>query len=201
MYPDRIRQLNNYVDCGVISPRAGAGSGFVSIGRLAVEKGVDTTIRAIGEIPEATLTIAGDGPERANLERLAAQAAPGRVRFVGHVSATKIAELNRSARAVVAVARWHENMPLSVLETMGASVPLVVSGLGGLPELVDDGVNGLVVDHDNVDALATALRSLANDPTRSVEMGKAARAKMLAGFDAATHESRIFEIYAEAGAR
>jgi glycosyltransferase involved in cell wall biosynthesis len=200
VFPDRVRQLNNYVDAAALTPRTGAGAGFVSIGRLSAEKGVDTVIRAIGQLPGSKLTVAGDGPQRAELEALADAVAPGQVRFAGHVSADEVAELNRSARAAVAVARWHENMPLSVLETMGAAVPLVVSGLGGLPELVDDGVDGLVVPHDDPVALATALGALADDPDRSRAMGAAARTKMLQHFGAEGHLERLFELYAEAGA-
>ncbi|MCC6435382.1 MAG: glycosyltransferase family 4 protein [Acidimicrobiales bacterium] len=198
VFPERVRQLNNYVDAASLSPRVGAGEGFVSIGRLANEKGVDTTIRAIGQVPGAKLTVAGDGPQRAELEALAESVAPGQVRFAGHVSAAEVAELNRSARAAVAVARWHENMPLSVLETMGASVPLIVSGLGGLPELVDDGVNGLVVPHDDPAALAAAMRRLLAAPQESVAMGAAARAKMLEHFDAGEHLEQVLRYYAEA---
>ncbi len=129
---------------------------------------------------------------------LAESVAPGQVRFAGHVSAAEVAELNRSARAAVAVARWHENMPLSVLETMGASVPLIVSGLGGLPELVDHGHNGLVVGHNDPAALAVALRRLTDQPDESVAMGRAARAKMLERFDVEGHLEQLFGFYAEA---
>ncbi|MGD9750423.1 MAG: glycosyltransferase [Acidimicrobiia bacterium] len=198
VFPDRVRQLNNYVDAAALASRNGPGEGFVSIGRLSAEKGVDTAIRAVGQVPGAKLTVAGDGPQRQELEQLAESVAPGQVRFAGHVSAAEVAELNRSARAAVAVARWHENMPLSVLETMGAAVPLIVSGLGGLPELVDDGVNGVVVPHDDPAALAAAMRRLLADPDTSVAMGAAARTKMLEHFDAGSHVERIFGFYAEA---
>lgn len=200
VFPDRVRQLNNAVDTASIATRQGAGDGFVSIGRLSGEKGVDTAIRAVALVPGAKLTVAGDGPDRGALEQLAESVAPGQVRFAGHVSAAEVAALNGSARAAVAVARWHENMPLSVLETMSAAVPLIVSGLGGLPELIDDGVNGLVVHHDDPAALAAAMGALQQDPERSIAMGHAAREKMLRHFDVDDHVSRLFELYAEAAA-
>jgi len=200
IFPERVRQLNNAVDTAAITARDGSGEGFVSIGRLAREKGVDTAIRAVGLVPRATLTVAGDGPERTALEQLADSVAPGRVRFVGHVGPADVVALNRSARAAIAVARWHENMPLSVLETMAAGVPMIVSGLGGLPELVDDGVDGLVVPHDDPAALAAAMAELVDRPDRSIAMGAAARTKMQRDFDAAEHLERLFAIYAEAAA-
>jgi glycosyltransferase involved in cell wall biosynthesis len=200
VYPDRVRQLNNPIDTASVAVRAGAGDGFVSIGRLAPEKGVDTAIRAVGLVEGATLTVAGDGPERLALEDLAARVAPGRVTFTGQLDAPAVAALNRSARAAVAVARWHENMPLSALETMGAAVPLVVSGLGGLPELVTDGENGLVVPHDDPRALAAALQVLLDDPARAVSLGEAARRTMVRDFDLAGHLVRLFGLYDEAAA-
>ena len=197
-FPERVRQLNNYVDASGLTPRLGAGDGFVSIGRLSNEKGVDTAIRAIGLLRDAKLTVAGDGPERTALQQLAQEVAPGRVSFLGQLGAQQVANLNRSARAAIAVSRCHENMPLAVLEAMGAGTPAVVSGLGGLPELVDHGINGLVVKHNDPTALAAALQRMVDNPQCSIDMGRAARAKMLAQFDVTQHQAQIFDYYGEA---
>jgi glycosyltransferase involved in cell wall biosynthesis len=190
----------NPVDAAGIVPRQGPGRGIVSIGRLSEEKGVDTVIRAVGMLDGACLTVAGSGPEREALERLAAEVAPGRVHFAGHVGPEEVAALNRSARVAVLAARWHENMPLSVLETMAAAVPMVVTGLGGLPELVTDGRDGSVVPPDDPVALAAAVGRLLDDPCLSMTMGAAGRAKVLAGHGIADHLDAVFAIYAEAAA-
>lgn len=198
VYPDRVRHVPNFVDAAAVSPRRDAGDGFVSIGRLSAEKGVDVAIRAIGLLPGATLTVAGEGPERGRLERLAADVAPGQVRFVGHVGRAEVAALNQGARAAILAARWHENMPLSVLETLAASVPMVVTGLGGLPELIDHGGDGLVVEADDVDSLAAALDKLQSDPDLSVALGRAGRAKVTARYAAGPHLAHIETLYREA---
>ncbi|MFN0028900.1 MAG: glycosyltransferase family 4 protein [Acidimicrobiales bacterium] len=198
VFPGRIRQLNNYVDAASLTPRHGAGDGFVSIGRLSAEKGVDTLIEAVALLPHLTLTVAGEGPARLELEALAQRLAPGRVRFVGHVGAEQVAALNQSARAAVLAARWHENMPLSVLETMAAAVPMVLTSLGGLPELVTDGVEGLIVPPDDPPALARALDRLQQDPSAAIAMGGAAREKMVGRFGVQAHLERLFELYEEA---
>lgn len=198
LYADRVRELVNPIDATAIERREGAGDGFVSIGRLDHQKGVDVAIRAIGVVEGATLTVAGDGPQRAEFERLAQDVAPGRVTFLGHVDAATVAGLNRSARAAVTVVQGHENMPLSVLETMAASVPLVVSRLGGLPEMVHDGTEGFVVPHDDVTAIAAAVRRLHTDPVLSVALGGAARVRVERDFAVGPHLDRLFELYAEA---
>lgn len=197
-WPDRVRQLNNFVDPSGISVRQGAGEGFVSVGRLSPEKGVDTAIRAIGLLADARLTVAGDGPERATLERLAAEVAPGRVDFVGHVTPAEVAALNTGARAAILAARWYENMPLSVLETLAAAVPMVVTDLGGLPELVTDGVNGLVVPSGDPGALAAALQRLSDDPALAEQLGRNGRHGALARHDPAEHLVALGAIYDEA---
>lgn len=216
VFPDRVHHIPNFVDTDALTPRQGPGTAIVSIGRLSVEKGVDTVIRAVGMVAGAELIVAGSGPERAALETLARSEAPGQVRFVGHLSADGVAELNRSARVAVLAARWHENMPLSVLETMGAGVPMVVTSLGGLPELVDHGTNGLIVPPDDPHALAEALAVFVEGPDRarlvegpdrarhvegpdrSMAMGAAARRKMIENHNAADHLDAVLAVYAEA---
>ncbi len=199
--PDKVVHLPNFVDAGNISRRVGPGQGFVFVGRLSAEKGVDVAIRAVALLPGEILTVAGGGPERERLEALATTVAPGQVRFVGHVGKDEVAALNRSARAALLPARWHENMPLSILETMAAAVPVVVSDLGGLPEMVDPGRDGLVVPPDDHVALAAAMRELAQGPALSEALGDAARAKVLERYDAAHHLEVLMGQYAAVGAR
>lgn len=200
VFPDRVRQLCNPVDLTTTTVRQGPGRGIVSVSRLTPGKGLDTLIRAVGLLPGATLTVAGNGPERADLEVLAERCAPGRVRFAGHVHPEHVGELNRSARVAVLAARYHENMPLAVLETMGAAVPMIVTDVGGLPELVDDGVNGLVVPRQDPPALAAALSKFLDDPDLSQRMGAQARRTVEQGFGLDAHMEALFGIYAEAAA-
>ncbi|MPY93232.1 MAG: glycosyltransferase [Acidimicrobiia bacterium] len=98
-------------------------------------------------------------------------------------------------RAALLPARWHENMPLSVLETMAAAVPVVVTDLGGLPELVEHGRDGLVVPPDDPAALGEALRRLAERPGEAEALGRAARAKAVARHGAADHLDRLQALY------
>jgi glycosyltransferase involved in cell wall biosynthesis len=196
--PERIRQLNNFVDTSTIPARAGTGTGFLSVGRLSPEKGVDTLIEAVGLTPGAHLVVAGDGPERSRLEALAGRVAPGRVRFAGHVSPAEVAALNAGARAAVLAARWYENMPLSVLETQAAAVPLIVTALGGLPELVRDGHSGLVVPPNDAPALAAALQRLQADPELAATLGRQGRQSALANHDPGAHLQALEGIYVEA---
>jgi glycosyltransferase involved in cell wall biosynthesis len=198
-YPERLVVVPNFVDAAAVEPRSGAGDGFVYAGRLSSEKGVDVLIRAIATVDGARLTVVGGGPEAGALKGLADEVAPGRVRFTGHVTRAEVLATVRSARAAVLAARWHENMPMSILEAMAAAVPMVVSDLGGLPDLVHDGVTGVVVPSDDVAALGGALARLQAEPAWSERLGGSARQLVFDRFDVRDHLASIDEVYAGAG--
>lgn len=204
-----IRVVNHFVELDA----GGAGSDsdaswvaartaqprIVFAGRLSHEKGVDTLVRAMALVSApGQLHIAGDGPLRSELETLAEAVAPGRVTFHGRLDKAELQGLVGSAVAGVVPSRWHENQPMTILEAFGLATPIVCTDLGGMPELVRDGVEGLVVPADDVPALAAALDGLLGDPGRAARMGRTARARAEVDFGVATHLAHLDAVYAEA---
>ncbi|ROT28135.1 glycosyltransferase [Micromonospora sp. HM5-17] len=204
VYPDRLRVVNHFVDSDAVAAPAatpGRPGGVVFAGRLAPEKGVDVLIEAAAALPAGVpVDIAGDGPARPALEALAARRAPGRVRFHGRLDKPTLHTLLRSAAVAAVPSRWHENQPMAVLEAFACGIPVVTTDLGGLPELVEPGVDGEIVPADAPAPLAAALRGILADPARARRMGRAARAKVARDFAPATHLARIRALYAEAAA-
>lgn len=200
VYPDRLRVLNNPVDGGAFTAQDGPGVGVVFAGRLTRVKGVDLAVRAVGMLPGTVLHIAGEGPERAALEALSAAVAPGQVRFHGRLDKEALGALLRSCAVSVVPSRWQENQPLAVLEALATGLPVVVSDLGGLPELVEDGVDGRVFRADDPTALASVLRDLLSDPGRAKALGDAGREKVLRRFSPQGHLVQLEGHYREAGA-
>lgn len=199
VYPDRLAVQENFVDTRMVVPAHLPGEGAVYLGRLSHEKGVHVLIRAWEHTPrDAHLHIAGDGPMRAQLEQLAAELAPGRVTFHGMLDTTKAHALVRDVAVVVAPSLWHENQPLAVLEAFASARPVITTRMGGLPEIVDDGVDGELVPPDDVDALAKAVTSLTDDPERAAAMGRNARAKVERRFAPAAHVQAIEDHYTAA---
>ena len=126
--------INHFVEMPDAQAPPDGRDGFVFAGRLSHEKGVDTLIRAMAAMVQpAQLHIAGDGPERAALEALAAEVAPGQVRFHGRPDKLALQALVASCVASVVPSRWNENQPMTILESYAAQVPVVVTGLGGCP--------------------------------------------------------------------
>jgi glycosyltransferase involved in cell wall biosynthesis len=135
----------------------------LTIARLVERKGLDTLVEAVGKAgPPVVLEVVGDGPQRADLERLAESAAPGRVRFAGAVDGTgKGARL--AAADAFALVSLHEGFGLVYLEAMHAGLPVVAGDVGGQVDFLRDGVNALLVHPSDPDGLAAALRRLAGD--------------------------------------
>ncbi len=201
VYPQRLRVLRHPVDVDRIAVKAAPGGGVVFAGRLAPEKGVDTLIEAAALLPDGLrVDVAGDGPARAALEDLARRVAPGRVRFHGRLPKDALHDLIRASAVAAVPSRWYENQPLAVLEAFGCGVPVVGTDLGGLPELIEPGVDGRVVPADDPAALAAALADVAGDPQRALAMGRAGRAKAVRDFAPADHLAGLRAAYAAAGA-
>lgn len=161
-------------------PRPVAPAHLLCVGRLAPEKGFDLALRAFAllgsKFPEARLTIAGDGPCRSALERLArALGVERRVLFPGWVEPGKVWPLMNEATVVAIPSRWEEPFGLVALEAAFMARPVVAARAGGLPEAFEEGVTGLGVAREDPVGLAEALISLLEQPERATAMGLAAR--------------------------
>ena len=153
-HPDRIVVKPNFA--APQARRRGPGGAFLVLGRLSTEKGIDTLLRSWDGPP---LDIVGGGPERERLIQLA----PSPVTFHEPVSAASVPELLARARAVLVPSRCYEGQPRVVLEAFAAGVPVLASRIGGLPELVEHSVNGLLVDVDDQQGWPNAIERLMDD--------------------------------------
>lgn len=136
----------------------------VFLGRLAPNKGADRLLRAWATVaadhPSSRLRILGDGTERADLESRVATAGIPRVDFLGHCDADTVQRELAKAKVSVHPARWHENSPFSVRESLMAGVPVIVADLGGAPEMVGPASGWVVADDDELrGSLSEALHS------------------------------------------
>lgn len=197
----RLVHVPHFADVRAIDAATGPGHGVLFGGRLSPEKGVDVLIRAAVHLPAGVpVVIAGDGPSREELEQLAAELdVADRVTFLGRVPGQELHQRMRRAAVVVVPSRWYENQPMVILEAAAAGRPVVATNLGGLPELVEPGVTGWLVPHDDPTALADALRDATADPDRSHELGRRAREVTLERFDPVRHLAALRSVYATAG--
>lgn len=134
------------------------GRYLLTAARLTAWKGVDHLIDALAQTPGVRLAVAGDGPELDALKRRAAnRQVADRVVFLGNVPHERLGALMRAAD-YVALYSGYEGLSHTLLEALYAGTPVIASARGGNPEVVQDGVNGLLVAHPDRDALVAALR-------------------------------------------
>jgi glycosyltransferase involved in cell wall biosynthesis len=211
--PARTAVIYGGVDPDRFEPRGDEQrEGVLFVGRLTPHKGVD---RLLAALPHgAPLAVAGSEghdprpPERdypATLRRLAA----GRdVRFITPAPDAALPVLYRRARVFVLpsvhrtlygrAVRVSELLGLTLLEAMASGTPVVASRLGGIPEIVEDGVTGYLVPPGDVDALRDRLAHLLDRPRLAAAMGAAARERVLAGFTWQACAERCLAGYADA---
>jgi glycosyltransferase involved in cell wall biosynthesis len=148
----------------------------LTVANLRAEKGHDVLIDALAMRPDLgaiQLDFAGDGPCRASLEQRARdRGVADRVRFLGERH--DIQELLRSADFSILPSRT-EAFPNSVLEAMAAGLPVIASRTGGICELIEDGVTGVLVPPGDADALSQAIARIAGDAGSALSLGDAAR--------------------------
>ena len=128
---------------------------YCFVGRLSHEKGVSTLIDAAASLPYK-LKVIGDGPLveelQAKSRRLRAN-----IEFVGFKEWEEIKELVGKARFIVVPSEWYENNPLSVIEALCLGTPVLGARIGGIPELIEEGVAGMTFDSGNADDLTNKI--------------------------------------------
>ena len=133
-------------------------------GRLSPEKGIEELLAATAGM---NLVVAGDGPLRPLV--------PGALGFVPHDELERLYD----RAAVVVLPSYREGLPLCVIEAMAHGRPVVASNVGGIPELVEDGVTGLLVEPGDVDGLRATIERLLQDPALRRRMGLAGRERIV----------------------
>jgi glycosyltransferase involved in cell wall biosynthesis len=157
--------------------REGPGDAFVYLGRLSAEKGVATLLDAWRRDAPGRLLVVGDGPDRSRLEG----SRPEGVTFLGHVPGERVGEILRNARALLVPSVWYEAQPRVILEAFAAGIPVAVSRMGGLADLVNHGVDGIVLNPADPSAWREGVATLADDDV-AIRMGRAAHDRWRAAF-------------------
>jgi glycosyltransferase involved in cell wall biosynthesis len=174
-------------------PTAGRHFTILSVGRLLPVKGHAFLVAACQRLAAAGVAfrcqIVGDGPLREELRRqIAAARLADDVELLGARSSDEVQALMASADAVVLPSvptpdGREEGIPIVLMEAMSSGLAVVASRTGGIPELVEDGEGGLLVEPGDAEGLAEALRGLASDAAARAMIGRAARARVLEAFD------------------
>lgn len=174
---------------------------LISVGRLVEVKAHRYQIEAARLLADEgldfKLRIIGDGDQRDALaKQIESLDLSDRVTLLGAQSSTVVRQELKRADIFV-MSSLSEGIPVSLMEAMATRLPVVTTGVRGIPELVVDQVNGLLVPEHSPESLADAIRQLAADPARRACMGDAGRSRVLASYNANTEYSKLIDIWRE----
>jgi glycosyltransferase involved in cell wall biosynthesis len=142
-------------------------------GRLSAEKGVDDLLRAMQKVPRMRLVVAGDGPQRRELQDLAAALNLSNVEFIGQVSPAERDLRIAQSRFTVLPSHAYETLGKTILESYAAGRTVVASDMGSRRELVHAGETGILYRNGDINELASAIETLGSRPDLADRMGRA----------------------------
>lgn len=135
-------------------------------GRFSEEKGIRTLLEVCKELPDVKFVFAGSGALEDEIRKVS------NIECVGFKSGKELEELISKAKFSVYPSEWYENCPFSVMESIMFATPVIASKIGGLPELVQDGVNGILFEYKNKNDLKNKISELWNDDKKSAELSE-----------------------------
>jgi len=168
---------------------------IVYFGRLVEEKGLFTLLMAMKQIPEVKLLLIGDGIYKKNLQRLAKQEKITNLEFLGYMPKDDIKEIIENALGVVVPSLWYDASPMVIYESFSMGKAVVGSAVGGIPELIDDNLNGLLFKAGDVDELAKKIKYLFHNQDKIRQWEKNARAKAASVYCPDAHYEKILNLY------
>lgn len=201
--PEQYRVVTNGIELERFSaPPDPVDGRVVFLGRLSRQKRPDVAVRALARLlenhPAAELHIAGEGPERAPVKRLAERlGVTDALRMLG--TREDIPELLSGASCLLLTSDY-EGCPLSVLEAMAAGVPVVATRVGAVPEMIDDDRAGLLVEPGDAEGAAAAIGELLADPAHARELGDEGRRRARERFSREQMIERTLALYDEVAA-
>lgn len=204
--PEKIEFVPNFIVSDKIQTPTKPGQHLLYLGRLSHEKGVITLLKAYSGLrathparnADIPLMIVGDGPIRTEVENTFGYDGE-HIRFTGYLSGKPLEDAIAAARAIVLPSEWYENAPLSLIEAFAHGKPVIGARIGGIPEMIDDGVNGLLFESGNIDDLKDKLQTFLNLSDDDVmKMGKAAREKAETEYNPKVHYDKLLSVYQNA---
>jgi glycosyltransferase involved in cell wall biosynthesis len=192
---EKISYLPNYIDSQEISPSSSQGDHVLYFGRLSHEKGVEQILAEAKENADIPHILAGTGPTEDKLKEQARAMNLDNVKFVGFQSGQALKDLIANSRMTVISSVVYENCPMSVLESFAHARPVVGARIGGIPELIEEGVDGATFEGGNTAEFARAVRHYWDNPDAALQAGLAGREKVARRFSKDAHYQGLMDIY------
>jgi len=194
---EQISYIPNYIDVAAYKLSKNDGGYALSFGRLSEEKGVEILVEAARLCPNIPIIIAGSGPAESKLKQLAVDKNLKNISFVGFKTGEELQNLISNASFTIITSKWYENCPMSILESLAVGKPVIGANIGGIPELINNEVDGLIFEVGSPVDLATKMNFLWLANKNRIEMGIEGRKKIERNFNPKQHYEQLISLYTE----
>ncbi len=167
----------------------------VYVGRLTLEKGVMTLVRAWHKVSDVLLKIIGDGPLFPEIQKFIQENQLNNIILMGWLAKDEVIDMMKQARFLLVPSQWYEGFPLTVLEAFACALPVVVSDLGGLADLVENDVTGLKFVPGNAKNLQEKISWAISHPDEMEQIGKNGRKQYETYYTAGANYKQLVQIY------
>ncbi|MDZ7271981.1 MAG: glycosyltransferase [candidate division KSB1 bacterium] len=199
--PEKVIWLPYTIPIHEYEPCYEADNYFTYVGRLSREKGIELLVEAMENVEGAELYVCGTGRLEESLKRMVATRGMRNVRFLGHLGGEQLRAVMRRSMFTVVPSIVYDNSPLAVYESFALGKPVAGARIGGIPELIDPGQDGVLFEPNNRADMVSAIRVLVADRQRLEAMGRRARAKAERWFAPEEHLRRIMAVYRQVSGR
>lgn len=193
---NKIEAIHNFINIEDYNIETTNNNYALYVGRLSKEKGILKLVEAFSRLDNRKLYIAGDGPEKNEIERIIKEKnLQNNIKLLGFLKQEEVKKYISEASFVVIPSIWYENCPYSILETQAIGKPVIGANIAGIPELVKDKENGLIYDYDNVDELEKSMKLLFENEKLANEYGENAKKYAKNNYDKEIYYKKINNIY------
>ncbi|MBN2411432.1 glycosyltransferase family 4 protein [candidate division KSB1 bacterium] len=190
-----VKVLPYTLDVDSFEPRYKKSDYFVYAGRMSVEKGVLFLIDAMKRIKGKELYLIGTGPLDNVIKQRIEKEKLDNIRMLGYKSGDELREMISSAAFTVMPSLCHDNSPLAIYESLSLGKAVLGASFGGIPELVEDGIDGYIFKAGDMNDFVTKANLLIDNPQATINMGRRGRKKALQIFAPDEHYEKIMELY------
>ena len=192
---EKISTVHNFTDVSDITPNFSVGEYVLYFGRVDRSKGILTLVKAAIPLKHVPLYIVGEGEAVSEVKQIVEENGCEHIHLLGFKQGNELQELILNSICTVLPSEWYENCPMSVLESFSYGKPVIGADIGGIPELIENKVDGFLIPSAGTEALREKLLWMFEHKVEAVTMGKAGRLKMENEFNSDIHYEKIMNVY------
>jgi glycosyltransferase involved in cell wall biosynthesis len=192
---EKIQVKSHFINTDELTPAEGFDDYSVFMGRSAKEKGIFFLLDVFKELPDLKLKIIGSGPCHQELKDLVEQNNLVNVEISGFEGTEKRFQILKRAMFMIFPSNWYENFPFTLIESLSLGIPVIASRIGGIPEVIKDGVNGLLFQSGNTAQLKEKISILVGDREKLLQMRIKAREIAEKNYSQEQGYKALLEIY------